>query len=41
MGDGKQEEERVLDEGDVKEDSDGELEPERLQYKVGTTCLRI
>lgn len=38
MGDGK-EENRVLDDGDAKEDSDLEVEPERLQYKVATICF--
>lgn len=38
MGDGK-EGERMLDDGDAKEDSDMEVEPERLQYKVATKCF--
>lgn len=38
MEDGK-EEERMLDDGDIKEDSDMEVEPERLQFKVATKCF--
>ena len=37
MGEGK-EDERM--QGDSKEDSDIEVEPERLQYKVSTTAVR-